>query len=94
MANRKKITVIYKKLWRRKAWGLSYDDDWTIEIDERAKGKKKLELLIHEASHLLHPEKTEEQIVKMSVILTKLLWNEGLRFIDADELEPLQDGSK
>jgi hypothetical protein len=89
---RKKIKVIYTKMWRRGVWGMAYHDDYIIEIDERAKGKKKLELLIHEASHLLLPEKEEEDIVKISVAITKLLWSEGYRCIDNTDIEPMQDG--
>lgn len=73
-------------------WGMAYHDECLIEIDERAKGKKKMELLLHEASHLLHPEKTEEEIVKISVAMTKLLWSEGFRCIDNTDIEPMQDG--
>lgn len=77
----------------RKAWGMSYLDEFSIEIEERARGKKKMEILIHEAAHLLLPEKGEEEIIKLGVAFTKLLWGEGARFVDDQDTEPMQDGS-
>ena len=45
--------------------------------------------------HLLNPKDTEEMVIKKSVTLTKILWQEGYRRIDqSTDHEPLQDGSK
>lgn len=87
-----KIKIIYKKLGKEKAHGISYSDG-EIFIDSRLKGKKKLEILIHEVLHLLNPMDSEETIVKKSVTLCKILWKEGYREIDNSEDVPLQDGS-
>lgn len=90
MANRK-IKIIRRKLGREKIWGQAHDH---IELDSRLKGKKELEIILHEAMHILFPEQEEEEVIKKSILLTNTLWYEGYRKIDNDEKHPLQDGSK
>jgi hypothetical protein len=87
-----RIRIIYKKLGKEKAHGISFSDG-EIYIDSRLKGKKKLEIIIHEVMHLLNPTDSEEAIVKKSVTLCKILWKEGYRQMDNAEDVPLQDGS-
>jgi hypothetical protein len=89
-----KIKIIYRKLGKEQAYGIA-SSDGIIEIDSRLKSKKHLEVLIHELLHLLNPKDTEEMVIKKSVTLTKILWQEGYRRIDqSTDHEPLQDGSK
>ena len=87
-----KIKIIYRKLGKEQAYGIS-SSDGVIEIDERLKGKKMMEILIHEVLHLLNPKDDEKTIIRKSVTLTKVLWNEGYRKIDDTIDLPLQDGS-
>ena len=87
-----KIKIIYRKLGKEQAYGIS-SSDGVIEIDERLKGKKMMEILIHEILHLLNPKDDEKTIIRKSVTLTKILWNEGYRRVDDTNDEPLQDGS-
>ena len=87
-----KIKIIYRKLGKEQAYGIS-SSDGVIEIDERLKGKKHCEILIHEILHLLNPKDDEKTIIRKSVTLTKILWNEGYRRVDDSNDEPLQDGS-
>jgi len=87
-----KIKIIYRKLGKEQAYGIS-SSDGIIEIDERLKGRKMLEVLIHELMHLTNPKDSEQTIIRKSVILTKVLWNEGYRKIDDTIDLPLQDGS-
>jgi hypothetical protein len=89
----RRIKVIYRKLGREKSWGWAHTEGNFIEVDERAKGKKKLELLIHESAHLLWPADTEEQIERKAAILTHTLWHEGARIVDNENETPMQDGS-
>lgn len=89
----KKIKVIYKKLGKHKVWGFS-DSSGFVEIDIRLKGKKAMEILLHECLHLLYPEDSEEEIVKKSVILTNTLWYEKYRRVEDNNDTPLQDGTK
>ena len=87
-----RIKIIYRKLGKEQAYGLS-SSDGIIEIDERLKGKKMMEILIHEVLHLLNPKDDEKTIIRKSVTLTKVLWKEGYRKIDDTIDLPLQDGS-
>jgi hypothetical protein len=87
-----RIKIIYRKLGKEQAYGIS-SSDGVIEIDERLKGKKHCEILIHEILHLLNPKDNEKTIIRKSVTLTKILWNEGYRRVDDTNDEPLQDGS-
>ena len=87
------IKVKYAKLGKQKAWGIAHGDEF-IEIDERLKGKKHLEILLHECLHILLPQLTEEEVIKYSIILTNTLWKERYRRIEDLPHPPLQDGSK
>ena len=86
------IKVIYKKLGKEKVWGLA-DSEGVIYLDTRLKGKKHLEILIHEALHLLYPEAEEDEIVNKSISLCNLIWKQRYRRIEEDKKEPLQDGT-
>ena len=87
-----RIKIIYRKLGKEQAYGIS-SSDGVIEIDQRLKGKKHMEILIHEILHLLNPKDDEKTIIRKSVTLTKILWAENYRRIDNTNDEPLQDGS-
>jgi hypothetical protein len=91
MARLRKIKVVYKKLLREKSWGIAYDD--YIEIDPRLRGKKHLEIMLHELLHVVCPELSEEQVIRKSVLMANTLWGDGYRRCDHDESQPLQDGS-
>ena len=86
------IKVKYRKLGKEKVLGLA-DSEGIIYLDSRLKGKKHLEILIHEAIHLLYPEDTEEQVVEKSIELCQLIWQQRYRRIEDDKKEPLQDGT-
>ena len=94
MSKQKNIQVIYKKLGKHKAHGFAYPSLRKIEIDERLKGKKLLEILTHEVSHLILPNDTEEKIQELSIAITNVLWKEGYRRTDNDNTMKLQDGTK
>ena len=88
----KRIKVKYRKLGKHKAWGLASSEGF-IEIDASLKGKKHLEILLHECAHLLWPEDDEDEIVRKSIILTNTVWHEKYRRIEDQNHLPLQDGS-
>lgn len=92
MPKRRRIKVVYKKLGRANAWGLADDTNRVVELDERLKGKKHLEILTHEVIHLLLPDASEEEVEEISINLTNILWREGYRRIDNSAEDPLQDG--
>lgn len=84
------MKVQYKKLGREKAWGSAHLDDNTIEIDSRLKGRKLMEILIHEALHILNPTFSETKVVEQSKRLTQLLWSQHFRKVDNEKGPPLQ----
>ena len=86
------IKVKYQKLGKQKVWGLA-DSEGIIYLDSRLKGKKHLEILIHESLHLLYPDAEEDEIVNKSISLCNLIWKQRYRRIEEDKKEPLQDGS-
>ena len=85
----RRIKVKYTKLGRQKAWGMAHSEG-LVELDESIKGKKHLEILIHECLHILYPMDDEEEVVKNSIILTNTLWHEGYRRVDNKDTIPLQ----
>lgn len=93
MRKRKHIPITYRKLGKEKAFGMAHSEG-VIEIDERLKGKKQLEIIIHESIHILFPRLSENKTIEQSIILTNTLWKQGYRRIDNDNSHPLQDGSK
>lgn len=88
----KKFKIIYKRF--KKVWGYADLKNNEIAIDDRAKGKKHLEILIHESVHMLWPDASEEEVEAKSIVLTNTLWNEKYRRIDDRNNIPLQDGTK
>ncbi len=92
MAKPRKIKVIHKKL--RKDYALGTCDGKVVEIDIRLKGKKHLEILLHECIHFLWPAAEEDEVIEKSVRLTNTLWHEKYRRIDNDTSDELQDGKK
>lgn len=92
MAKSNKIKIIYKKLGRERAYGLADTDE--VIIDSRLKGKKHLEIMLHECLHYLYPEASEEEVVEKSIKLTKTLWHDGYRKVDNHDHDKLQDGTK
>ena len=92
MPKRRRIKVVYKKLGRANAWGLAYSAGNVVELDERLKGKKHLEILTHEVIHILLPQASEEEVEHISINLINILWKEGYRRIDSSTDDPMQDG--
>lgn len=87
----KRIRFKREKLGRQKVWG--HADDYPLRIDDRLKGKKELEIYIHESMHYLFPNLSEEIIEKKSILLTNTLWHEGYRKVDNSNDHHLQDGT-
>ena len=87
-----RIKIIYKKLGREQAHGIA-ESDGNIYIDPRLKGKKMLEIVLHECLHILNKTDDEKTIIRKSVTLTKVLWKEGYRKVDDTNDMPLQDGT-
>lgn len=88
----KRFKVIYKNF--KKVWGYADLATREIHIDKKANGKKHMEILIHEMTHLLLPDASEEEVVRISIYITNTLWQQKYRRIDDRNHEPLQDGTK
>jgi hypothetical protein len=86
----KKIRVIYEKLGRSGMWGHN-EGDGTIHVDERLKGKKLMEIIIHECIHELWHHLEEEEVEKKAAILARTMWHEGYRKIDNHDKDKMQD---
>ena len=69
--------VTYKKL--RKVWGYALIGEDKIELYHKLKGKKHLEILIHEKLHLLYPDLDEGAIKRDAKSLCNLLWDHDYR---------------
>lgn len=91
---RKNIKVVYSDLTKHEVWGLAHFDKNIVELHNMLKGKKHLEILIHETLHLVNPFHTEEKIVEDAIVITNILWNQQYRRIDNSNKIPLQNGKK
>ena len=90
MAKTRKLKVVYKDLRKFKVWGFATPGG-AIEIDRAAKGVKHLEIIIHEALHILAPDLSEDAVKDKAAIITRTLWGEGYRRTDNDTKQKLQD---
>ena len=89
----KKLRVKYEKLGRHRLHGYTYGRG-VIHVDERLRGIKLLEIIVHEALHELFPEAPEQHIAQAGATLARTLWAENYRRTDNHQGEPLQDGKK
>jgi hypothetical protein len=85
------IPIKFIKIIPRKYYG--YVQNGVAYVDERLKGKKRLEIILHEGLHVIFPYLTEATIESAAADLARLLWADGWRKIDNDESTPLQDES-
>lgn len=76
-----KPKIVARKLGRHGARGLCWNDG-VIELDERLKGKERLEVLLHEIDHHLHPDKTEVDVEEEAKRVADILWEQRVRIID------------
>jgi len=74
-----RIKITERKLHRHKADGLAWVGDGRIEIDPRLDEKYRLEVLVHELLHHMHPEWVEEEVERHGEWLGKILWRQGYR---------------
>jgi len=92
MAKQTRIKFKRVKLGRQKIWG--HADSYPLIIEDRTKGKKELEIYVHESLHYLFPLLEEHEIERKSILLINTLWHEGYRKVDNSNDIPLQDGTK
>lgn len=80
--------IHHKKLGQRNAWGIAEFDE--IFIDTRVKGRKHLEIAIHETLHVVFPNMSEDTVKESAKELTRILWKMNYRRVDNDRGQPLQ----
>lgn len=76
------MKVVYRKLGKERADGQALIESNTIEIDPRLKGRRKMEILIHEAIHILNPEMSETKVLEQGRRIANLLWKQHFRQVD------------
>ena len=74
--------VIIRKLGQHKAWGLF---DGEIHIDPRTKGRARIEVLLHERLHGIHPDMEEEDVRRTAAILADFLHRNHVRVVEPDK---------
>lgn len=77
MPKRAKTKVVYKRL--RNYWGYALIDENKIELCQGLRGKKHLEILLHEKVHLFFPDLEERAVLRIGKDMSELLWKEGYR---------------
>lgn len=78
MSKPKLPEVVERKLGRHRADGLWWPSG-VIELDPRIKGRRRLEVLIHEMMHERHPHWTEEHVTSEAEVMARFLWKQGVR---------------
>lgn len=72
--------VVYKKL--RTHWGYAHIHENKIELYHKLKGKKHLEILLHEKLHIIFPDLDESAIKRISKDMCGFLWDQGYRLVN------------
>lgn len=73
------IRIVDKKLRRRNALGMAHPDTRTIEIDPRLEPQKRLEIMLHEAMHIVFEFMDEATVDASAKELADVLWRDGWR---------------
>jgi len=76
--------VVKEKLGRQHAWGMADTETMTIWLDPRARGKRRLEVTVHELMHLLYPHESEENVTHAGKLISRILWRENWRHVDSE----------
>lgn len=64
------------------AYGYTYSQDAAsprIIIDSRLRGRKRLEVLVHELLHAMNPTISEEHVTQQGKDIARVLWTLGYR---------------
>jgi len=69
--------IYYKKLV--KVWGYAHTDKNIIELSHKLKGRKHLEILLHEIIHIYFPDYDEESVKEYAKAMSLLIWRQGYR---------------
>ena len=76
-----RVKITERKLHRHGADGIAWVGGGLIELDPRMGEQYRLEVLVHELLHHMHPEWNEEEVDRHGRWLGKILWRQGYRRI-------------
>jgi hypothetical protein len=76
------IKIIYGKLGQYKSDGLAFTEDRVIMIDNRLRGQRELETIIHEVIHVQNPKWPEIMVEGKAKELAEILWQLHYRKVD------------
>ena len=74
--------VIEAKLGQEKADGIMDYEDGVIYIDERLRGRRKIDTLLHERLHAKYPDWPEKKVATLAAMLADFLWINHVRPVD------------
>lgn len=60
-------------------WGLAFPDQWRIELDPYMDEKTLLDIAIHETTHVVAPDLSEEATDRIGRHVADVLWRLGYR---------------
>lgn len=60
-------------------WGLAFPDEWRIELDPYMDEKTLLDIAIHETTHVVAPDLSEEATDRIGRHVADVLWRLGFR---------------
>ena len=60
-------------------FGLAFQDEWRIELDPELDDKALLDIAIHEATHVVAPDLSEECVDRIGRHCADVLWRLGFR---------------
>jgi len=79
---KKSIKIVHRKLGKYQAYGLAWQEDRTIEIDERLRGYEHLETFIHELLHIQNPVWPEMKVRGHAKEMAGHLWKHNYRRVE------------
>lgn len=84
----KSLKIKHKKLGKQGAWGIYHPDTHTIILDPRLKGKKFINIFIHELIHAANHDFSETKVIEQAKFYTDAFWKIGLRMPDNATRQP------
>lgn len=75
------LNIVERKLGNHKAAGLYWSSSDKIEIDPRLDSRQYLYVLTHELLHKALPDCSEEEIIRISELVSKGIWQQDFRRI-------------
>ena len=75
----KKPSIKTTRIAEKNVLGYAYQNDFEIEIDPRQSSKEYFNTCIHECFHIWFPDLKEKHIIRLSDMLSEILWRRGYR---------------